>query len=966
MSVGFSEEISVSSLRTKVRRFAGCVLVASMATAAAAETHSIGTLGATIQAGSWERHTFNDDFGPDQFLRVDRNYFMVLLESFELYEERADFMEGLDLFLSGIGARLPELSLDPEIGYSRSADFTRATRRFSGVVAGVEFGYQLDLVSAGDGVGYLVMSWSALSDFDGLEEQVERTLSELRLPGPDSEWSQRAKPSAHEFSFDDWTVELRFRDSVFTEGESLPGQRYSLAASGGGIAVHIFLDELEGDADDVLDQVKRVASDGDAFEELSRSDLDLEVGPGRQLLMRSSQEPPNDMAIAVIGLGNDRWVDVRMVSIDRAGHREHLWDSLLRSIRVAPPEEIDAFPIVSESPNAEAGYVGPSARRLLTASRSLGAHGSEVVAVRENDAILVREGGRLALVPASGSEAASTEVLYRSDDYIAGKVVAWGERTLIVAAEGEVSEVADGRLQPSGFEADVVAAAGEELLIARNGRREPLFGFADLPAVGSAEILARGADGVERLLLELPAEDITALAHRPTGDVLAATAPRTTLSSADEGPAKRLLLVRGGEGRAEKIARWDRIDRLEPAPGGWLVTGAPSAGRQGVHLVDDGGRSELLLSGDPVGLSLAGGELTFVTGSCLEPTEGYYPRCVYRAGFDLVRELGPAFQPFTAQVLNQIGARVRPQLEGGYLVGFPPTREVISDLAAAAGEAALERVGADLPRSSAGVDALLSALAYDRDLSEAGVVLLSVLLTDSLLHDGAVWEPAAEPRPPARGTLGWELQNAFAVGLHPVTVVLSTLYDEEGWYKPAQGIAEEARGRTIVLGLDPERVRARVRAAELPELENLLRAGRVSRLAAVLEGQPENVYLRETVYKHLAAHGHRAELATLAEEFATRDDAQGVDLLSWMAARLAGELSPTEVAEAIADLRDAIEREPGEAGLYLLLGAAYERTAEPDRLALARASYRKAQETAPWGNLNTAAEQALERLAAAE
>jgi hypothetical protein len=957
----------VSSLGTQVRRFGGYLLAASLATAAVAETHSIGTLGATIPVGSWERRTLSSDFGPDQFLRTDRSYCMVFLETFELYEERADFMEGLDLYVAGIQARAPDASVDPEIGYSRSADFSRATRRLSAVVSGVELGYQLDLVSAGDGVGYVVMSWSPLSGFDGLQEEIERTLTELRLPGPDSEWSQRATPSAHDFSFDDWTVELRYRDSVFTEGDSQPGQRYSLVASGGGIAVHVFLDDLEGDADDVLDQVKRVATNAGAYEELLRSDLDLEVGQGRQLLMRSDEDPPNDMAIAVIGLGEDRWVDVRMATSDRAGLREHLWDRLLASIRVTPPEEIDAFPVVSESADAEADYVGPSARRLLTASRSLGAHGSEVVAVRENDATLLRESNRLTLVPPNGSEAASTEVLYQGDEYMAGQIVAWGERTLLVAADGEISEVVDGRLQPTGFEADVVASADAELLIARNGRREPLFGFADLPAVGPAEILVRGADGEERLLLELPAEDVEALSHRRTGDVLAAVAPRTVLSAAGESPAKRLVLVRGGEDRrAEEIARWDRIDRLEPAPGGWLVTGAPSAGRQGVHLVDDGGHSELLLSGDPVGLSLADGELTFVTGTCLEPTEGYYSRCVYRADLDLVRELGPAFQPFTAQVLNQIGARVRPQVEGGYVRSFPPTREAISDLATAAGEAALELVGTDLPRSGAGVDALLGALAYDRDLSEAGVVLLSVLLSDSLLRDGAVWEPATEPRPPARGTFGWELKNAFAVGLHPVTVVLSALYDEEGWYTPTEGIAQQARGRTIVLGLDPERVRARVRAAELPKLANLLRAGRVSPLAAVLEGQPKNVYLRETVYEHLAAHGHHAELAKLAEAFAARDDAQGVDLLAWMAARLAGELSPAEVSDAIADLRDAIERAPSEAGLYLLLGATYERTAEPDRLTLARASYRKAQETVPWGSLHAAAEQALERLADAE
>ena len=956
----------MSNPGTKACRFAGLLLAASIATAAAAETHSIGTLGATIPGDAWERHTLSADFGPDQFIRADRSFFMVVFESFKLYDERADFMEGLDTFLTGMTVRFPDWKFDPETGYLRSLGFTRATRWVFGEIGSMSLGYEVDLISAGDGVGYVFLSWSPLSDFDALKEQLDRTLSELKLPGPDSEWSQRATPTSHKFSFEDWTLELRFRDSVFTEGASKPGARYSLVASGGSLAVHIFLDELEGDADHVLDEVKRVVAGGDAYQELSRSDLDRDVGPGRQLLMRSGGTPPSDVAIAVIGLGDDRWVDLRMVSTNRAGHREALWDGLVQSLLITRPEEVDAFPVVAESPTAEPEHIEPSARQLLEASRDLGAHGSEVVALRGSDGLLARDGARLELHSAIGSDDASTEVLYESDRYTPGDVVPWGNRILIVATDGKVSAVADGELQPAGFEADVAAAAGTELLIARNGRREPLLGFAGLPAAGPATILARDGDGKERLVVELPADDVAALAHRPSGDVLVATTPRTELATDDQSSAKRLLLVRDGTGQTVEIGRWDRIDRLEPAPGGWLITGAPSAGRQGVHLVGDAGRSELLLSGDPVGLSLADGELTFVSGSCLVPADGYLPRCVYRADLDRVRELGPTYQPFTSQILNEIGLRVRPQLEGSYVEGFPPTREAISEFSAAAEKVAVELAGTGLPRSRAGVDALLSRLSYDRDLSESGIVLLSVLLTDSLLSDGAMWENAATPALAARGTFGWELKNPFAVGLNPVTAVLSALYEEDGWYRPAQGLLDEARGRTIVLGLDRERVRARVRAAVPPEMEELLRTTRTSQLAAVFERKPENVYLRETVYKHLAAHGDFATLATLAEPFATRDDADEADLLPWIATRLRGELSPSQAGEAIADLRDAIEHEPGKTGLYLLLGAAYERSTEPDRLALARACYRKAEETATWGSLHTAAEQALERLATVE
>lgn len=954
-----------------VRALVWAALAASMATATAAETYSIGTLGATIPAGNWERRTLVDDLGSDQFLRADTNYFMLVYETFDLYEQRTDFLESLDLFLSGIEGRMNDVTVDPEVGYSRLDDYTRATRRVSGSAAGLQLAYQLDLISAGDGVGYLVMSWSTQSGFEGLKEAVDETLAGLELPGPDSEWAERTRPSSHAFDFGDWTIELTYRDSAFTEGESVPGKRHSLSASAGDVGIHLFLDELSGDADDVLDQVRQVASD-EEYEELTRSDVELELGPARQLLMRSTGDQPIDMALAVIGLGDDRWVDLRMVSSERTGHRPELWDGLLRSIRVIGPDDVDAFPVVAAPPAVEPGYLGPAARRLLEASRRLAAPNAEVVAVRPDGKVLVREGRRLTLLSPSETEDSeeaqtpSTEVLYQRDDYLAGTVVPWGERTLLIDGDGEVWRVTGGNREPAGFDADLAAVAGDALLVARNGRRESLLGLADLPAVGSAEVHLRDAAGEERLLLERPEERVTALAYRPTGEALIATVPQTSLSTSAVAPATRLLRVGVGGGEPVEVGRWERVDRLEPAPGGWLVTGIPPDGRRGVYRLDDGGRSELLLSGDAVGLGLNDGEITFATSRCLDPSDDYYRRCVYRADLDLTRQLGSAFQPFSTRVLNRIGARVGPDLEAGLAGSFPPTREAIADYVASADRAARELAGADLPLEGGGVDDLLETLSYDRDLSDHGVLLLTALLTESLLRDGAVWEAAGAVGPPPRGTSSWECDNPFAVGLHPLTVVLGALYEEEGWYRPASSIVERASGRTIVLGLDPDALRERVAAEEVPELPDLLRAARVARLTALLEARPGNVFLRETVYKHLAAHGHHAEVAEVASAFAARDDAEGIDAVAWMAGRLAGDLSPDGIAELVSDLRSAIEREPGEAALYMLLGSAYERSSEPDRLALAGACYREVRERAPWGTLGSDAEQALERLAEAE
>jgi hypothetical protein len=86
----FFEGDSVSRPKRYAHRFALFVLAASLATTATAETHSIGTLGATLPAGSWERVRVDEGLGDDQFAQFARGYFMVVFEDFDLYDERAE------------------------------------------------------------------------------------------------------------------------------------------------------------------------------------------------------------------------------------------------------------------------------------------------------------------------------------------------------------------------------------------------------------------------------------------------------------------------------------------------------------------------------------------------------------------------------------------------------------------------------------------------------------------------------------------------------------------------------------------------------------------------------------------------------------------------------------------------------------------------------------------------------------
>jgi hypothetical protein len=81
--------------------------------------------------------------------------------------------------------------------------------------------------------------------------------------------------------------------------------------------------------------------------------------------------------------------------------------------------------------------------------------------VRDDGRLLVLGDGRLELRPVSGSDDGSAEVLYESDGYMAGEYVVWGERAFFVEAGGEVSAVDGEGKSPAGFDADVMAAAGD-------------------------------------------------------------------------------------------------------------------------------------------------------------------------------------------------------------------------------------------------------------------------------------------------------------------------------------------------------------------------------------------------------------------------------------------------------------------------------------------------------------------------
>lgn len=952
-------------LRTALVSLGALACSGLMASAAGAETHRLGTVGVTFESGAWERRTLSPDSGGDQFQVAGSNVYLIVLEQFALFEQRADFVSGLETFLSRFQSAAQEVEADPEVTVERYGPFTRATARITGLFSGLHLHYQLELVSTGDGVGYVFLGWTGASQPQELQAAMDEILQSLRFPGPGSEWFEKAQPTRHAYGFEGWTIELSFRDSVFAATDSEPQERYSLTADAGLLAVHLFVEELTGDADAVLTLVKEAAAGEVEYDELVRSDLELESGNGRELLMRSRSQPPYDFAIAVVDLGDGRWIDLRMVTQGPTGHRQEIWNRLLASLRAEREAPLDAFPVVESEPDAgEGAFLTDPARHLLEASRRLAELSwSPAVDVGPQGDLLVRDDDQVRRIPAAADDPgeAASAVLYRSDDHLSGMAVAWGSETLLVEGGEEVRWVVDGELHPAGFRADRAAAWGDSLLLARSGETRSLLGLGALPVVGASELVKRTPAGEERPLLKLPDRRVDALAARGRR-ALVATAPRSAPGDRD-GAAVELLLVDTDEGTSRPLERWRAVERIVAVAGGWLVSGSGPDGAEGVVLLGGDGARELLVSGGAVGLAMDDLSLTFLVDRCLgeQGSAGY---CVYRAPLAAVRAHGPGFWPFGVRLLNEVAGLAVARVGGAAGPSLlPETREEIAGLVAAAEAVTRELTGWPLPTSSDGVDALLGELAWEREVSRETVTLLVALAAEALLRDGAAWVPAAEPAPAGPGSTGWEVANAHAVGLHPAGLVRSTLFDSEGWYHPLAEVGRQARGRTLLVGTDAARLREAVRAADLAELQDRIREGAAEPLVDLLAAHRDNLFLRDHVYRQLAAFGWEERLAAVAAPFAAADDAAPIDLVAAAAGRLAGELSPAGVDALIEELRSAIERAPGEAALYLLLGSAYERSAAPDRLGYARTCYQKAAAMTRWGHVAEAAQEALQRIA---
>ena len=193
-------------------------------------------------------------------------------------------------------------------------------------------------------------------------------------------------------------------------------------------------------------------------------------------------------------------------------------------------------------------------------------------------------------------------------------------------------------------------------------------------------------------------------------------------------------------------------------------------------------------------------------------------------------------------------------------------------------------------------------------------------------------------------------------------VVMSTLYDGEGWWNPAQSIIRIASGRTILLGGDPAKLREEHTSRNRDDLDELIKDGDTDALIKFLQDHADNVYLRQHVYDALVGENRLDACVKVTDAFAELSDPKLMDIKYRVVLSFQNNTYQSEPRAAIRRLRSYIEQHPAEPVFYLVLGAAYEESDESSKLKKARQCYSKAKELRGWGPVNRHATDALSRL----
>lgn len=925
-----------------------------------AQSVRIGEHGATLSLpAGWKKQIHDADLGDNQFLaKRKKGWLSPAQEAYVVIFEFEGLVE-TDEDVAASMAGMSALELEGPARIERGEHYLRATQKADTEISGLKVLYRMELLSR-DGLSFFVLSWSLRSHRKYLDEQIDSFLDGFTFPPADSKWARSLQPEEHEVWVGDRRISFETRPFVLREQPLETDQVLCFADPEYRHAAYAFESDFSS-ADEALEAAFEACDEGEGtMKEVERRDFRVSDLDGRMMVATS---PGLTLHLVALPLGRGRYLDLRYVAAGSPDDTREDRDLFLKSLKSEPAETSVAIP--EPQPTVHRPTLAPWFATLLEGGRKLSethlAYLNSIQAIGEGR-WLARDGERAIIV----TRGQTPETAAKLDSWQLQDVAPQGGSWLVTSRDEVVQRASSGTFRETlPYSARLIAPLDDDFLILRSDDTEELPGLTSGTQMGTDLLIRRSAEGEETVLARLPNLHTTRLVV--DGDkALLVTNDRPTAATEAYVAGTRCLEIDVGSGARSDLGAWDSIDNATACDEGWLITGQPENGSQGVHLCDSLGSIRTLLRGPrTIGVGLSRERVILATD--LLSTESQQP-------YELIEVERAALPAADTQNANPSIAELERVADAVIDLGdgstAPRSESEIRGLLQAADRAAEERGLRPLPRSGRDVDALMAdAQRLSGQLSLAARALLGLLIVRCNLEAGAQWVDADDATEAGRS--GWAVwlvgpqrvdATAFTLASTPGGLLSSCLDDSEGSWNPGTSLIDQARGRRILLGLDVESLSTVVTLVSPRDVETVLARAKPDAIQRLLETQSTNRYFRERVYEHLAVHGWTEALETIARPWAERPEPDVLDVRAALAARNANATSPAQIEQLAEDALAAVTAHPDQADLFLTLGLVFER-ARPDDRNLARSCFQRALRLQSWGSTAAAAQEGLQRLA---
>ena len=855
---------------------------------------AVGKLGASVELGKgWRsdkregRERFEGS-EPTRLFRRAREMWIEVTELRTLVENQGDLGRLLDSYgYCGDGQPFE---------FVREANWMRATR--DAVPPKGDWAIRFEIL-AKDGLAYHLLGYANPRDADFLHQEVEDFREGFEFPNAGSAWQKELAPEEHVVAAGAFELTFTARPFVLTKGQLVSGELYRLQSVDRKHehVLSVFEAGRISSTQQALDEeARRLRAWSESFTERRRS----ESGVGDELRgFLCGEAGERVLATMVVPLGERRWMFFRYWCPGVADDPRPERDALFASVKRRPAEgALSLPPLAGAAPERPADAV---ARLCATLPEVIAFEcGWPDHAERDGDGWLVRGWDSVLRVTAKGVE---TLFAQRGGSWFA---LRW-RGDLLVGSGGDVRKIDGGaRAGQQLFTASCACVVQDDLLLVRT--QDTALTEVGMGTAPEA-LVRRSPSGIEATLLRLPhtGADRIAVARDHSRALVGGSdhAP----SFAPGGNATWLVVADLERRETSTLGEWSSVAFAVAAGEHWLVTGTPRGEPSGIWLVRSSGEREALLTGgNAIGLEIDGENLVLLqrVGNRCVLRELPLARCRTEARF---------CQPFTADHLAEIGARLVAELGPG---AAPRSASQLAAARQRASAIAKVMCGAELPSSSADVDALVGSVAYGGVAPRARLVL-GLLVASTWVDLGAEWVESAVD------WTDWQVAGVPGEGsvmtmlVDPRNMVTAAIEGEHDSFRRAQPARD---GRAVLIGLDHDALLERAAAIVPADLAAAIANGDTTRLTAILDAWPANPQLRRAVYGGLASAGKLREVEALAMPRAAVVQPAADDLVAWLTAKSQRMEDAAGAREVFDEAMRAVQQHPREARLYLVLGRA--------------------------------------------